>query len=590
MASQFDPSTPDPDLAKWLRDNVVKEFVEAQRLERQEDPEEEPYHSLYAARELLSAIQMRLELCPPEARETEDYRVVCANIHLHLGLNYINTEEMAKGEEVLEECSQLVEGLASKVKTASTSLQAYNQLGILWGNRGEQQKALEYLLKAKAVYDSHIALPPPITFSQWLAGEEESEQQREKEFESLHTHTLFYLAQVFGNLNQPKQAAQYCQQTLSRQLETHEFDPLEWSVSCATLSQYYLNMEHYQQARHCLASASRVLEQFSSEHEHMEETQKEKVVQARGDTARCWTKYCIGILRSSRDKIEGSSTSEDRPRQKLFKFKSLEVADLESLVSADLVENYEAAKTMFLFAQKQVEQSKQFYSLEELASGYTEVVQDHSLLYKLLAYFESDDALKCRLHKRRVDMLSGTLAELNPQHYLMACRQLMFELAEAHSEMASLKIVLASEAPSPHAVGKINKLLHASINHFQKFVESFKEHHSNELPADIDPDFLRPILSAQLSTARLYTQIITPSTAEQVGTPRVPLTSSCTLPPLCPVQVRCIEKALSHYHWLADYHASHREAVESVFGEEMSVCMEMVELLPMRIASLTGGH
>jgi len=52
--------------------------------------------------------------------------------------------------------------------------------------------------------------------------------------------------------------------------------------------------------------------------------------------------------------------------------------------------------------------------------------------------------------------------------------------------------------------------------------------------------------------------------------------------------VRCIEKALSHYRWLADYHTSHTEAVESVFGEEMSVCMEMVELLPMRIASLTG--
>ena len=57
------------------------------------------------------------------------------------------------------------------------------------------------------------------------------------------------------------------------------------------------------------------------------------------------------------------------------------------------------------------------------------------------------------------------------------------------------------------------------------------------------------------------------------------------------MQVRCIEKALVQYRWLIDYHAAHTQAVEKVFGEEMSVCKEMAELLPMRIASLTRrGH
>ena len=521
MSSQSDLCTLDSDLSQLLEDEVVGQFREVQRLTREVsplDPDEDPYRSLYAARELLCEIRSQLEKFPPRVRDTEDYLVVRACVQLHLGLSYTSTEEMGSGEEQFGECVRGLEGVASKVKTASISLQAYNQLGVLWGNRGEQQKALESLLKAKAVYDSHVALPPPMTDSQFLCGQEESEYEREKAFEGMHTHTLFYLAQVFGNLNQPKQAAQYCQQTLSRQLETHEFDSLEWSVSCATLSQYYLNAEHFVQARHCLAAAGHVLDQFTPDRKELQE----KVIQSRGDISRCWTKYCIAILRSSRDKMEGTSATDDHPRQKLFKFDTLEVVGAELEVTVDLVENFEGGKRVFLFAQEQVKLSKQFYSLEELASGYIEVVQDHSLLYKLLAYFESDDTLKCRLHKRRVDMLAATLAELNPQHYLMACRQLMFELAEAHSEMAGLKTVLASESPSPHAVAKINRLVRSSIDHFQRFVDSFKEGQTGELPADIEEDFLRPILSAQLSTARLYTQLITPSTAEQVHTTPVP--------------------------------------------------------------------
>lgn len=38
--------------------------------------------------------------------------------------------------------------------------------------------------------------------------------------------------------------------------------------------------------------------------------------------------------------------------------------------------------------------------------------------------------------------------------------------------------------------------------------------------------------------------------------------------------------------WVSDYHSQHREAVDSVFSEEVKICQEMMELLPVRIASL----
>ena len=524
MARAADPAQLSPELACWVREEIVKEFKEAQQLtseESSQDPPEEPYRSLYAARELMSGLQTKLETCPVEERNDDDYIVLCASLQLQLALNYLNTEELSKGEELLESCIGSVEGVVSKVKTASLCLEAYNQLGIIWGNWGEQQKALEFLLKAKAVYESHVALPPPITDTQWLTGREEGEEQREKAFEALHTHTLFYLAQVFGHLHQPKQSALYCQQTLCRQMETREYDALEWSVSCATLSQYYLNTGHYRQSRHCLAAATHVLQRFSSEGRGLEtEGGREKMAQARGDVARCWTKYCTSLLQTSRDRLEGTGTPEDDKTQKLFRFETLEVADLESEVTAELVTSCGAAQNVFIFAQRKIEESKQFYSLEELASGYVEVIQDHSLLYKLLTCFETEVAHKCRLHKRRIDLLAATLTELNPQHFLSACRQLTFELAESHAEMANLKIVQASESPSAQAVGKINRLLHTSITHFQRFVETFREM-SGELPAHIEPELLRPILSAQLSCGRLYTQIIHTSKTDQVHTDHV---------------------------------------------------------------------
>ena len=514
MASASTSAELSPRLATWVGDEVVKDFVEAERLTREssQDPPEDPYRSLYAARRLLSALNENLKSCPVEEESDEDVAVLRACLLLSLGLNYLNTEEMSRGEELMGECLRGVEGLPGKVKTATVSVEAYNQLGILWGNWGEQQKALEFLLKAKAMYESHIALPPPITATQWLAGREESEEQREKEFEALHTHTLFYLAQVFGHLNQPRQSAVYCQQTLCRQVETREYDPLEWSVSCATLSQYHINTGNYRQAHHCLAAASHVLERCEGRER---DGLREKLVQAEGDVARCWTKYCTSLLRASRDRLEGSgATEETKPTQKLFRFESLEVGDLESQVTAELVDSCEAARAVFLFGQRKVEDSKTFYTLEEMASGYVEVVQDLSLLYKLLACFETEVVYKCRLHKRRIDILSATLSELNQQHYLAVCRQLTYELAEAHSELANLKIVQTSEAPSPQAVGKINRHINSSIAHFQRFVDSFRE--KGELPGDLEPELLRPILSAQLSCGRLYTQIISPSREQQV--------------------------------------------------------------------------
>lgn len=39
---------------------------------------------------------------------------------------------------------------------------------------------------------------------------------------------------------QTDRAATYCQSTLQRQLQLNQFNPMEWALNAATLSQYYI--------------------------------------------------------------------------------------------------------------------------------------------------------------------------------------------------------------------------------------------------------------------------------------------------------------------------------------------------------------
>lgn len=521
-----------PLLKEWVAEHLAVDSREVVRLttkESKSDPPEKPFQSLYAARELLKASRTRLDLCPDVLKEHEDFKILLSCVQLELGLNYINAEELSQGEDILESCLGRLDKLPSKVKTASVSMQALNQLGVLWGNRDEQQKALECLLKAKAVYESHVSLPPPITDSQWLVGEDTSEEERERVFECNHTLTLFYLAQVYGNLKQSKLSAQYCQTTLSRQLEAEEYDPIEWSLNCATLSQYYVTSENFAQSRHCLAAASRVLQQFKAgtcsssacattgEEVPLDSRMEERLRQTEADISRCWTKYCISLLMRSQENLGNMDGTQERPRHKLFRFEELDLADIEASVTNNLVKDYETAKPVFLACQKHISTSKVFYTLEEYASEHVMIVQDHSNAYKLLVHFEVSNELKCRMHKRRVDMLTALQKELNPQYYLAEHRQLMYEVAETQSEMAGLKIVSASDVPTVHAVAKINKLVWGAIHTFEQFAKSFHDPETRALPDSIDLDYLRPILCGKLNVARLYSRLIAPDPATRVS-------------------------------------------------------------------------
>lgn len=163
---------------------------------------------------------------------------------------------------------------------------ALSQLGVLAGNSGYNQSALDFLLQVKEIHSVYEGGTYPPVDSEWLTGDLKGEWEREIAFEDVYT--LFYLAQVYGHLDQPKLSAEHCQTTLARQLETKRYDSIEWSLNCATLSQYYINVHNFPQARHRLASATTVTKHFRADSaESANEELKERLVQLEADIARC---------------------------------------------------------------------------------------------------------------------------------------------------------------------------------------------------------------------------------------------------------------------------------------------------------------
>ena len=53
---------------------------------------------------------------------------------------------------------------------------------------------------------------------------------------------------MHGSLGNPKKSAQFCHETLARQLRS-TYDPLDWVTNAAVLSQFYSNQGNYRTAR-----------------------------------------------------------------------------------------------------------------------------------------------------------------------------------------------------------------------------------------------------------------------------------------------------------------------------------------------------
>ena len=117
------------------------------------------------------------------------------------------------------------------------------------------------------------------------------------------------------------------------------------------------------------------------------------------------------------------------------------------------------------------------------------------------------------MHKRRIDLLEAPLNELNEAMYLLLCRQLIYEIAEAYERMMDIKlgvIKTSDDLPPPAQVSKVNSLAEKSIAYFERYLDTIKQGDGNskKMPNRFPMSVVRPALIAYFHLARLNDHII----------------------------------------------------------------------------------
>lgn len=517
-------------------------------------------------------------------------------IEFYLGVNHVETEELSAGEEHLMNCMKLLEKCSISPDNVSLFIQVRNQLGILWAGRDEIEKAQGFLETAETMYKRFMKEDglPPKDLTEYFAAEEQllTQQERTKRFEMAYTHTLYYLAQVYKNFEQFEKAGSYCHCTLQRQLQFNQFTPLEWAINAATLSQYYITKSRYMEGRHCLAAASviaglagEVPSEAAAKESEAECEKREQLRQKTAEIARCWIKYCLNLLQEAKKLLEdnigeldvdrqeelkrarqGEEEEKEKGRKSAILFDSSDTFDsicsLEEKVSCSFPLDFQEARAVFLIGQTYVTQAKEYFEMDGHVTDHIEILQDHSALFKALSFFEEDLERRCKMHKRRVDLLEPICNELNAQYYLLICRQLQFELAEVFYEMMDLKLAVANRQDQldAHSVKKFNLLCASSIRYYQMFLNSIRSP-DGKFPDRLEDEVLRPALVARFRVARLYSRFICSGPASQLENQNL---------------------SLEGYQSVVQYCEDHPEACAAV-ETELELSQEMVTLLPLKI-------
>jgi hypothetical protein len=299
------------------------------------------------------------------------------------------------------------------------------------------------------------------------------------------------------------------------------------------------------------------------------------------DISRCWAKYGILLMSMSRQRLLSYDENEEeesilnskniRPNDKSdlneeccnsLKFETIE-NDLEPIadkITDKYLLDFNDAKEVFVNVQKWLDDAQKFFTLENQASDYVQIIQDMSQLYKNLAFFEENEDQQAKMHKRRIDLLERTVKELNEQYYLSICQQIWIELGETYSKILDIKLdrlKTVDKRPTLHMITKINNLSKSAIENFTKFLNSLKKKGKDKFSEDMT----RPALYAYFHLGRLYNKFITSNKQLQFDN---------------------IKKSLDAYTFLVNYCEKNPKDTE-LMPVELNICKDFVKLLPLKM-------
>ncbi|VDM32217.1 unnamed protein product [Hydatigera taeniaeformis] len=515
-----------------------------------------------------------------------------------LANNFIETEEPraeARNRllEVVNFCEShmYLESEGNLLKFSGLMQYVYNSLAVATDveddNKTKSQSALFWLEKAKSVYEK---------FKLMFGGPEAPECWESLAASNLPPEHSCLVKSVYGNKSEKRKASELCRETLQRQLQfapvvdelldlygvakrrelrevnkndsfavspsdwlintLQRFDPKDWANNTATLSEFYAENGEFINALECLMTAKSVAYEGNQSVDNEDLGQSLSGTKLWADISWRMSEYALRLLERGSKAILGSrfTTNEDGVDTPSELYGSLfgqnttralheaygEVTkdvDLSTMIFelSHTPKAYPTAVRLFKWTCRSLSEALIYYRLDERCTEAIQLIRAHANAYAFLSIFEMDISRKCCMQKRRVDLLENLLAQLNPRFYMLACRNIMYEGAEALTALRDLneeKMKRTAAKASPPSSSsttdnvaeivklgrKVNGLGLRALNMYKQLLDSFLTPGDQSEPHLYEEEWLPIILMAHFYSARLHSKtIVTGPLANRVG-------------------------------------------------------------------------
>ncbi|KAJ3039838.1 hypothetical protein HDV00_011747 [Rhizophlyctis rosea] len=534
-----------------------------------------PFKSLYEARDVLISLKDALTKTE-EGTEGELKRLSLAVLDHHLGVIHIQTEERSAGEKALGSSIVALRAHASDPGYCHVLIDSLNQLGILW----EHRRAIEHLAEAEGLFNvfkrggKGVPIQDPLDKRTAI-----SDEERWKSFEDLHTHTLFFLAQVYVSGILPNDSQTTTADEGHKQIDMgiglHEPIPI-----------LYVNV--------CLSASTSLPHLAKAKAEADGETVEENpLARAEADLAWIWGSFYLEALKTSVERYVDNDEEEDitAPTDDLSShlaamnlFDELELTPTRPTIPPNYATSSDEAKRLFLEGLTCLEKAKRFFVIDGFVTDHIQIVQAISQLYKCLAAFEKDPIRRSKLTKRRAELLTPLLNELNPHHFMDSVQSITYELAAIYEAIVDARMNVWERTAETKIYEdrvrdalEINELVNKSIKYYTDFIASYADPTTKMLPEPFqDVDDVKAVMTARWRVARLW--------ARMLPVPSDPAKSDEKS--LREMKANWLRRSYEQYERICNYDTRH--GIPD-FDQEMRVIREMRSLVPVHMREVMDG-
>ena len=473
-----------------------------------------------------------------------------------------------------------------KIKFVNYYQEIFNNLGIIYYNRGEIKKGLEYLAKAEQIYKTFFLnlskdknkfiisndlffffnnLLNESTKNMLYNFETSDFEKNRKLFEHNYTLTIFYFAQAFTKLNFRKKAIHFCSVTLKRQIENDEYDLKDAVNNCINLSDFYLESQNFAQTEYILRCALSLIPK--------DKTQKKKL---RASVQAQLGKYYLERLKLALLLMrKNTSISNEKNLEELLNKKKFVIENMKEIQFPEIkdVHNLEEAKSLFRKGNTQLKRALEIFVMDGYVTDHIKITQTISQLYKYLIFFEPDNARIFSMEDRRINLLEPIVKAINHKVYVIQWQEISLELAEIFCEIFESNYEIFRSNPKKldeKIIEEINTYGNKSLFYYEDIIGYIENEYGKETEKKFE-DFIT-IITIKSNIARLYSKIIYVNDIKK--------------------RVDSLKKSLEIYNQVYIL----LKGAKDIFGdkeelkENLNMCEEMIGMLPIKIDKINRGE